>query len=98
MPDLRRYWDEIRQLESSLPEYVWLTSLENPAKGQIGGRVSQVASSVAARLLQAKSHRMATEDETTDHQTEQENLKREAFRQRLQRQGIAWVPVADDKR
>lgn len=98
MPDLRRYWDEIRTLESSLPEYVWVTSLENAAKGQVGGRVSQVASSVAARLLQAKSHRMATEDETTDHQAEQESQKREAFRQRLHRQGIAWVPVPDHKR
>jgi len=93
MPDLKKYWDEIRALESSLPDYVWLMSAHNPAKGQVGGRLSQVSAGVAARLLHASSHRVATEEETQAHIAEQDEQRHEAFRQRLQRQGIAVVSV-----
>ena len=98
MPDLKKYWDDVRSIETGLPEFVWLMSLQNPAKGQVGGRISQVSAQVAARLIHAKSHRIAAEEETQAHLAEQEQQKREAFRQRLQRQGIAWVPVNDKPR
>lgn len=93
MPNLKTYWDEIHALETSLPDFVWLMSLHNPAKGQRGGSISQVSASVAARMLHANSHRLASEEETEAHLAQQDSVRREAFRQRLHRQGIAIVPV-----
>jgi hypothetical protein len=93
MPDLKKYWQEIRSLEQSLPDYVWLTSLDHAAKGQVGGCIVEVAAAVAAKLLHAKSHRLATEEETQAHRASQESTKREALTQQLQHQGITVVPV-----
>jgi hypothetical protein len=53
MRDLRKYWQEIREIEKSLPEFVWLTSLDNAPRGQRGGCIAQVAAAAAARLLHA---------------------------------------------
>lgn len=93
MPDLRRYWDEIRALESGLADFVFVMSLHNPARGQVGGSIAQVSRMVAARLLHASSHRLASEEETQAYLDDQENQRRAAFRQRLQRQGVASVPL-----
>ena len=97
MPNLKKYWDDIHKLETELPDFAWLMSLQNPAKGQVGGRITQVSSQVGARLIHANSHRLATEEETQAYLAEQERQKREAFQQRLQRQGIAMVPVSRPK-
>jgi hypothetical protein len=96
MPNLKKYWDEVHKLETGLPDFVWLTSLQNPARGQVGGRITQVSAQVGARLIHAGSHRPATEEETQAHLAEEDLQKREAFRQRLQRQGIVMVPVSRD--
>ena len=63
MPDLKKYWQEIRAIEKSLPAEVWLVSLQNLAKGQVGGSMAEAGSAVAAKLLHAKSQRLATEEE-----------------------------------
>ena len=56
MRDIRRYWKEVRALEASLPEFVWLVDVEGSVPVEVGaGR--------AAQLLLAKSHRVASEDE-----------------------------------
>lgn len=96
MPDLRRYWDEIRAIETGLADFVFVMSLHNPAKGQVGGSIAQVSRMVAARLLHASSHRLASEEETQAYLEDQENQRRAAFRQRLQRQGVAFVPVSGE--
>ena len=93
MPDLKKYWSDVRAAESGLSDFVWLMSLDRPAKGEIGGRISEASRQVAARLLLAGSHRRATEGEIQAHEVQQDLVRREAFRQRLQRQGIAMVPV-----
>ena len=59
MPDLKKYWQEIRAIEKSLPAEVWLVSLQNLAKGHVGGSMVEVAAVVAAKLLHAKSQRLA---------------------------------------
>jgi hypothetical protein len=84
MADLRKYWQDLRAIEKSLPEYVWLTSH--------GGMV-QAGAAVAAKLLYAKSHRLATEDETEEHLALQQDIRRRQFQQRLRDQGIAVVPI-----
>jgi hypothetical protein len=56
MRDIRRYWKEVRALEESLPEFVWLVDVEGSVPVEVGaGR--------AAQLLLAKSHRVASADE-----------------------------------
>ena len=84
MPDLKKYWQDLRAIEQSLPRYVWLTGR--------GGMV-QAGAAVAAKLLYSKSHRLATEDETETHLAEQQDIRRQQFQQRLRDRGIAIVPV-----
>jgi hypothetical protein len=94
MPDLKKYWQEIRAIEKSLPAEVWLVSLQNLAKGQVGGAIVEVAAAVAAKLLHAKSQRLATEEEIAAHKAQQDEIKRQVFDQRMRSQGIAVIPVA----
>jgi hypothetical protein len=96
MRDLRKYWQEIRAVEKSLPEFVWLMSLEDPPRGQRGGCIAQVAAAAAARLLHAKSHRLATDEEIQAHQTAQDEAKRLAFHEGLRKRGIAVIAVPGD--
>ncbi len=93
MADLRKYWQELRSIEAGLQEFVWLMSVANPPKGQVGGSMVQVAAALAAKLLYAKSHRLATDEETEAHLSQQEEIRRQTFQQRLRDKGIAVVPV-----
>jgi hypothetical protein len=93
MPDLKRYWQEIRAIEKSLPAEVWLVSLQNLAKGQVGVSMVEAAALVAAKLLYAKSQRLATEEEIQAHKALEDETKRQAFEQQMRQQGIAVIPV-----
>jgi hypothetical protein len=93
MPDLRKYWQEIRSIEQSLPGEVWLMSLENRLRGQVAGSMAQVAGTAAAKLLYAKSHRLATEEEVRANQARQAEMQRQVSQQRLRDKGIAIIPV-----
>jgi len=93
MPDLKKYWQEIRAIEKSLPAEVWLVSLQNLAKGQVGGAIVEVAAAIAAKLLHAKSQRLATDEEIEAHKAQQDGIKRQIFEQQMRSQGIAVIPV-----
>ena len=93
MADLRKYWQELRAIEAGLDEFVWLMSVANPSKGQVGGRMVQVAAALGAKLLYAKSHRLATDEETEAHLSRQDEIQRQAFQQRLRDKGISVVAV-----
>jgi 2,4-dienoyl-CoA reductase-like NADH-dependent reductase (Old Yellow Enzyme family) len=93
MPDLKKYWQEIRAIEKSLPAEVWLVSLQNLAKGQVGGAIAEVAAAVAAKLLHARSQRLATDEEIEAHKAQQDQVKRQIFEQRMRKQGIAVIPL-----
>ena len=93
MPDLKKYWQEIRAIEQSLPAEVWLVSLQNLAKGQVGGAIAEVAAAVAAKLLHAKSQRLVTEEEIEAYKAQQDEIKRQIFEQRMRQQGIAVIPL-----
>ncbi len=88
MPDVRRYWQEIRAIEKTLPEFVWLAGGENAT-----GSIVEVAAAQAAHLLHAKSHRVATEEEIAAQRVEQDAAKDRVRHERLRRQGIAIVAV-----
>ena len=93
MPDLKKYWQELRAIERTLADFVWLMSVENRVKGGAGGTMAEVAADVAAKLLYAQSHRLATTQETEAHHAAQEEVQRQSFEKRLRDKGIALVKV-----
>ncbi len=93
MPDLKKYWQEIRAIEQSLAGDVWLMSLENRARGQVAGSMAEVAAGAAAKLLYAKSHRLATGEEVESHQARQLATRRQGFQKKLRDEGVAIIPV-----
>jgi hypothetical protein len=101
MRDLRQYWQEVRTLERSLPEFVWLMSLEDAKRGQVGGRMAEVGAAQAAQLLHANSYRMAADEEIAAHLAKEDEARRQSFHDGMRRRGIAVVPVissaADEK-
>jgi hypothetical protein len=96
MRDLGKYWQEIREAEKNLPEFVWLMSIANSMRGVAGGSIVQVAAGVAARLLYAKSHRLATAEEIEAQQALDQQAKRAAFHEGLRRRGIAVTTIPGD--
>lgn len=85
--DIRQHWQEVRKLEASLPEFVWLAAArELPV-------VTQATAAVAARLLQRRSHRQATEEEVEAHLAAEQEANRAAREERMRRQGTSLVVV-----
>jgi hypothetical protein len=84
MRDLKSYWQEVRTIQRSLPESVWLVADDS---------LVQVTAENAARLLHAKSHRLATDVEVSAQQTRELASKRECLEQGLLRQGIRIIAV-----
>jgi len=93
MRDLRQYWQEVRALERTLPEFVWLMSIEDKKRGMVGGRMAEVGAAPAAQLLHAKSYRMATDEEIAAHLAKEDRARRQSFNDGLRRRGIAVVAV-----
>ncbi len=93
MAELRVYWQEVRALQRSLPEFVWLMSLDDPKRGMSGGRMAEVGAERAAQLLTAKSHRLAGEEEIAEHLAKEDQTRRQSFRAGLRQRGIAVVAV-----
>jgi hypothetical protein len=85
MPDLRQYWQEIRALEAGLSEYLWLVDA--------AGVLVEVSRAIAAKLLHAKSHRVATEDEVSAHRARWAGRSKETARAEMRRRGIDTVSV-----
>jgi len=93
MRDLRQYWQEVRALERSLPEFLWLMSVEDKKRGMVGGRMAEVGAAQAAQLLHANIYRMATDDEIAEHLAKEDRARRQSFNDGLRRRGIAVVAV-----
>jgi hypothetical protein len=87
MRDLRRYWSEIRALEAALTEFLWIVDAV--------GHVIEVSARVAAPLLQAKSHRVATEEEISAHVARTIASNRDAARERMLQRGAAVVAIPE---
>ena len=88
MPDLRKYWQEVRTLAGSLPSFLWMVSGE--------GYLIEVAAEIAAKLILAKSHRVATEEEIRRRAEEEAATNRELAREGLRKRGIEVVAVRRD--
>jgi len=84
MRDIRRYWQEVRALEASLPEFVWLVDVEGSVPVEVGARL-------AAQLLIEKSHRLASEEELSTQREIEAGARKERQRERRRRDGVAVV-------
>jgi hypothetical protein len=93
MRDLRQYWQEVRTLERSLPEFIWLMSLADPKRGMVGGRMAQACATQAAQLLHAHCYRIATEEEIAEHLAKEEHSRRQSYQDGMRRRGVAVVAV-----
>ena len=84
MRDIRRYWKEVRDLEASLPEFVWLVDVE-------GSAPVEVTAGRAAQLLLAKSHRVASEEELSVQRAKEIVAAKDRQRDQRRREGVAVV-------
>jgi hypothetical protein len=84
MRDIRRYWREVRALEASLPEFVWLVDVE-------GSAPVEVAAGRAAQLLLAKSHRVASEDELSVQREKEIVARKQLQKDARRREGVTVV-------
>lgn len=85
MLDLRQYWREIREIEAGLPEFLWVVDA--------AGQLVEVTRGIAAKLLQGKSHRIATEDEVQAYMAKIGAETKEAMRAELRRRGVDTVAL-----
>ena len=81
MRDLQQYWQEIRAIENGLPQFVWVIAEDC---------LMEVARAVAARLLHAKSHRLATDEEVKSSQGAGGGAKKQAEEKKRRRKGSKW--------
>jgi hypothetical protein len=93
MPDLKKYWQEIRAIERSLPEYVWVVSVADVIRGHVGEAIVEVGAALAAKLLIERSHRVATEAEVRAEKDRQAGVKKSGVEERLRKQGRVVVEV-----
>ena len=88
--DIRQHWQEVRAIEGTLPEFVWLVSV---AANSLSF-VTEAPAAVAARLLKIKSHRLATSEEVEAHHAREAESAKQALHERMRRLGAAVVVVA----
>lgn len=93
MPDLRRYWREIRTIESTLHEPTWLVSLDDSVPGPQSRHVVEVSAAVGARFLHAKSHRLATQEEIDAQRAKEVLACQIAIHDSLRKRGITVVAL-----
>ena len=84
MRDIRRYWREVRELEASLPEFVWLVDVE-------GSVPVEAPAGLAAQLLLAKSHRMVSDEELSVQREKEVVAGKELKRDRRRREGVVVI-------
>lgn len=84
MRDLQQYWAEIRAIENGLPQFVWVIAEDC---------LIEVARAVAAKLLHAKSHRLATEDEVAARKAKEAAAKKRQQSEKKRREGIAVIEI-----
>jgi hypothetical protein len=96
--DLRKYWQEIRAMERTLPDYVWVVGSGPHARATGTSGQAEVPAALAAKMLHSGSHRRATEEEIKAHKAAQDSLRKQAFHEDMRRQGIAVVAVEPAKK
>lgn len=89
---IQDYWKDLKSLEATLPEFVWLVATTAGAPPF----VTQVASNVAAKVLHAKSHRVAADEEVAANRANDAATLKQAKQERMRRSGAAIVVVDEE--
>ncbi len=84
MRDIRPYWKEVRDLAANLPEFVSLVDVEGSVPVEVSARL-------AAQLLLAKSHRVASDEELRAQREKGVAASKALKRDTLRRQGVVVV-------
>ncbi len=95
--NIQQYWREIRELEATLDDFVWLMPTQ-PGRARGNGNAAtvqpvEVSGATAARLLYQKSHRFATAEEIEAYRAREAGLNRAAKKEQLRREGRAQVVI-----
>lgn len=98
---VQEYWKQVRAIQKTLPEVVKLVSVPDnrpPSAGQRGSaqgavQFTEAESLVAAELLFAGSHRIATADEIAAQEVKRQTSTLEATRKHLAAQGIVAIQL-----
>lgn len=85
MRDLRKYWQDVHTMARVLPEFVWMTGES--------GELVEVSAELAAKLLIAKSHRLATEEEIRAKQESDAAARRKKAAEVRRKRGVDVVAV-----
>jgi hypothetical protein len=89
MRDVRQYWKQVSDAAAALPEFVWLAQAgADPAPFAI-----QAPAAIAARLLVAKTHRLAQPAEVDAQLAREAAFERSARAEQRRRKGTAVVQV-----
>ncbi|HLH40235.1 MAG TPA: hypothetical protein VKX39_13885 [Bryobacteraceae bacterium] len=90
MRDLRKYWQDLHALAASLPADVWLASRD--------GALVEAPARIAAKMILAKSHRLATEEEIHVRRQEEAARHRQAAAADRRKRGVEVVAVAEKRK
>ena len=96
--DLKKYWAEVRAIERSLPDYVWMVSVADVLRGRVGDAMVEVGAAMAAKLL--SPGRTGWRRRTgSAHKENQSAMKRAAIEEKLRKSGTrdragAWAGLA----
>jgi hypothetical protein len=89
---IQEYWKDLKSLEETLPEFVWLVATAAGAPPF----VTQVACRVAAKLLHARTHRIAADEEVAAQRAKDTATLKQAKQERMRRSGAAVVVVDEE--
>lgn len=89
---IRQYWKDVRALEDTLPAFVWLVATAAGAPPV----VTEASAALAAKLLHAKSHRIAEPGEVEEHHQREAATLKQAKRERMRRSGAALVVLDEE--
>jgi len=98
MPNVKQYWADVRAIEWTLPEFPFLTSLDDPTRGLVGGRVVQMSRERAAQMIHERRFRLSTEEEIAAHEAESRRRQRAAREEELRKAGIVVAVVPPEER
>lgn len=95
MDKAAHYWGLVAQTRSHLNEVNYLTSIEDPLTGQVGGKVCGASREVAAECIVKRSHRLSTEEEILQFHAEIKERDRlcaeNEFRKRQEKGGTVTI-------
>jgi hypothetical protein len=95
---IQEYWKRVREIQRGLPDVVRLVSTPDPRineRDRGGVMFVEAESLIAAQCLYARSHRLATPEETAQQEVKRTTDLLEATRRHLAAQGIVAIQLPD---